>query len=222
MKPHRKKHLSVSDSGFTIIELVAVLVLSTVVMAGTYITISTFLLKFQQLQRISILNREAFECMQVLKHGITVEVANSTHFMGIVNADEAELSGNYSSGGRSEIVLKPPSFHSLYSDNDYINIFLKDGYIGYKKNVYNSAYTPVKEQYIFPKNGNSRNQLIEVTNLIFSNADPYPDINPDTGESELKIIKVLLEARIEISRDKNNNSVWHNVNYETYMAIGKM
>lgn len=224
MKIHkiRKKHLSLSDHGFTIIELVAVLVLSTVVMAGSYLTISTFLLKFQQLQRISSLNREAFECMQILKHGITVDVANTTHFMGIANADEANLSGNYSNGGRSEISLKPPSFHSLYSENDYINIFAKDGYVGYKKNVYNSAYTPNKEQYIFPRNGNSRNQLMEVTKLVFNNADPVPDINPDSGMPELKIIKVLLEARVEISRDDNNDPVWHNVSYETYMAIGKM
>lgn len=203
------------DHGYSIVELMAVVVLSSLVFIGAYIAISTFFLKFQQIQRISVLNREAYECMQILKNGVTVNVNNDMHFMGIANCDSATLQGNYvGSGGRSEIRLKPPSFHSLNSGADYIEISLNKGYVVYDKNIYSSTYTQTRDQYIFPKLKNNKNRLIEVTNLVFSNADPE--------SLELKIIRVELEARIEISRDKNDNPVWYYVNYETLMAIGKM
>ena len=215
LHPNRIKKSLRKDHGYSIVELMAVVVLSTIVFIGAYIAISTFFLKFQQIQRISVLNREAYECKQILKNGITVEVYDDTHFMGITNCDSATLQGNYvGSGGRSEILLKPPSFHSLNSESDFIEISLNRGYVVYDKNVYGSSYTQTRDQYIFPKLKNNRHRLIEVTNLVFRNADPE--------SLELKIVKVELEARIEISRDKDDNPEWYYVNYETLIAIGKM
>lgn len=210
----KNKKIKLRDNGFTMIELVAVLTLTAVVFIGASIAISTFLLKFQELQRISVLNREAFNCMQVIKHGINVEVGTQTQFMGVINADEVELGGNYVEGGRTSLFIKPPEGHSEYSVNDEIKIFLSDGYVRYDSYVYGSPNSSSKENYIFPKRTKSKNRLMEVTSLIFRNGNPLAE--------NVKIVKVELEARVEISRNKNNNRNYHTVRYETFMAIGKM
>lgn len=206
--------IRIKDNGFSMVELMAVLVISTVIFLGATLAISTFFLKFQELQRISVLNREAFNCMQVIKHGVTVGIGGKTQFMGVVNADEAELSGNYAEGGRTALLLKPPTSHSEYSAHDEIKIFLADGHVRYEQYVFGSEGTSSRDRFIFPKRASGKNQIMEVTKLVFRNG------NPDA--KNMKIVKVELEARVEISRGDKAKRNYHTVRYETFMAIGKM
>lgn len=209
------KKIRFRDDGFSIIELMAVLMISTVIFLGATIAVSTFLLKFQELQRISVLNREAFNCLQVIKHGVTVEIGGKTQFMGVTNANEAELSGNFiDGGGRTALILKPPVSHSDYSSHDEIKIYTSDGYVRYDQYVFGAEHTISRERYIFPKLVSSKNRIMEVTKLTFRN------INPTANT--LKVVKVELEARIEISRAEKGKRNYHTVRYETLMAIGKM
>lgn len=209
------KKIRFRDDGFSLLELIAVLMISTVIFLGASIAVSTFLLKFQELQRISVLNREAFNCLQVIKHGVTVEIGGQTQFMGVINADEAELSGNFvDGGGRTALLLKPPVSHSEYSTHDEIKIFVSDGYVRYEQFVFGASGTTSDERYIFPKRVSNKNKIMEVTKLTFRNGNPIAQT--------LKVVKVELEARIEISRAEKGKRNYHTVRYETYMAIGKM
>ncbi|MFA7056492.1 MAG: prepilin-type N-terminal cleavage/methylation domain-containing protein [Candidatus Cloacimonadales bacterium] len=211
---HSTNKSRIKDSGYSMIELMAVLVISTIIFLGATLAISTFFLKFQELQRISVLNREAFNCMQVIKHGVTVGIGGKTQFMGVINADEAELTGNYVEGGRTALLLKPPTSHSEYSAHDQIKIFLSEGHVRYEQYVFGSEGTTSRERYIFPKRVNTKNQIMEVTKLVFRNGNPTAN--------NIKIVKVELEARVEISRTNKTTRNYHTVRYETFMAIGKM
>ncbi|OQY37810.1 MAG: hypothetical protein B6226_04615 [Candidatus Cloacimonetes bacterium 4572_65] len=212
MKANNRKERkgTLNDKGFSLLELTAVLALFTIIFIGATLTISTFLIKFKELEKVSRLNAEAFNCIQVLKHGIHVQMPNEIQFMGIVNANDVELTGNYSNGGRSAIILKPPANSGDFSVNDQIKFYFSDGYVRYDKIVYGSEGTGSRDNYIFPKFVRGRNQDIEVTKLVF-----YPG-NPISVDI-IKIVKVELEARIEIIENK-----YHYVKYETYIGIGKM
>lgn len=212
MKTQIKKEnvKALNDKGFTLIELVAVLTLISIVFIGATLTISTFLLKFGELQKKSRLQSEAFQCMQVLKHGIKVGMTNEVQLMGIVNANEVEFTGNYQGGGRTGIILVPPGNSGDLSANDQIKFYLDDGYVRYTKIVYGSNSEPTRNNYIFPTKVSGRNQDIEVTKLLFSPGNPE-------STTIFKVVKVEIEARVEIVEDK-----YHYVNYETYITIGKV
>ncbi len=208
----RKKNVKTfNDKGFTLVELVSVLAIMTVVFVGATLTISTFLLKYQELQKVSRLQTEAFRAMQVLKHGIKVNMPTEVQLMGIGNANSIEFTGNYAEGiARTGIIIKPPANSGDLSVNDEIKFYLDDGFIRYTQNVYGSSTSSNRDNYIFPDKVKRKNQDIEVTKLLFSPGNPF-------ATTVFKIVKVELEARVELFEDK-----YHYVNYETYMAIGKM
>lgn len=205
-----KKYKIFSNSGFALTELMATVLLTSIVFIGASLTLHAFFTKFSELQKISELNREAFRCIQVLKHGIKLEYEEKTQLLGIVNANEIELSGNYTGAGRSGIIVYPPIENDLSATANTVEYYYSNGYVRYRTQVLGAMNSSSSSNYIFPSKTRKGKQDIEVTSLMFSHGDPE-------YIGDCKIVKVRLEARVKLSPSK-----YHYADYETYIAIGKM
>ncbi len=227
MIDYNKKRL---DSGFTILELMATLTISTIVFLVAAVVLTTWGLRFQQLSRISKLNGEAYDCMLAIKHGkAIVEDDGSKHqFIGLMNASSMGFTGNsvtyYTENGNyvsgfSGITFKPPKNHSTLGENDEVTITLSQGFVTYNANVYGIDQADSRNVRLFPEDINNRNRNIYVESLVFAPISETYD--PDN----LDIVRVILKAKIFLSEDTDDlYGAYPNpysVEYETFIAIDK-
>ncbi len=218
------------DSGFTILELMATLTISTVVFLTAAIVLSTWGIRFQQLSRIAKLNEQAYNCMLTIKHGLAIEEDNGLkhQFIGIMNASSMGFAGNgvtyYSSNGNyvsgySGIKFKPPKNHSTFGENDEVYITLNQGYVTYNAEVYGINQNDSRNVRIFPEDVKNKNRNIYVESLVFA---PISDnYDPD----DLEIVRVILKAKVYLSEEIDDMfGAYPNpysVEYETFIAIDR-
>jgi len=195
-----------SQAGFTITELMVVIAISGFLMAAAAIGFSTFFSKFEEMNRIMELQRDAFNCMQTIKNGIPIGSGAGLKFQGIATADSVKFPGNLSSNSESIILYPPPS--SYLHLNDFIRIYREGRYV--RATYLDGTVSPPSPLYLFPKP--SRGVYPEVTKLRFSQA------NTDIGLT--RVVNVELEARVLLKKDHNYyKNVYKTVKYATRMTL---
>lgn len=219
------------DSGFSIIELTAVMAISTVIFGAVYFILSFWSLRFEQLSKIADLNEKAYDCIMTLKHGMVVEEDNGGgyQFLGLTNANRLSLSGNVGTiqteagdylSGTSGIFFKPPKNHSIQSVQDSVVISLnRRGFIEFNAFVFGIDNYQARNVRVFPRDENDE---IFVDKLVFSNVpDPYAPTA--INNHYIDIVRVYLKAGIRLS--KGDNELFnpypdpYYVEYETFIAI---
>jgi prepilin-type N-terminal cleavage/methylation domain-containing protein len=218
------------DSGFTLLELLATIAISTLVFLTAAIVLSMWGIRFQQLSRIAKLHDQAYDCIQTIKHGkiITEDSGIKSQFIGVINASSMSAYGNsityYSQSGEyvsgfSGLKFKPPTNHSAFGTNDEVTISLRQGFVTLNADVYGLSDNASHNVKLFPEDVKSKNRNIYVESLVFAPLSNSAD--PD----DLEIVRVILKAKIELS-DGNSElySAYPNpytVEYETFIAIDK-
>jgi len=200
----RNMKLLRSQAGFTITELLVVIIITGGLFAIAAAGFSTFFVKFEELSKTIELQRDAFNCLQTIKSGIKIGSGANLRFSGIATADSVQFVGLNASTS-SRIILYPPTTDITHS-NDYIQIYLEGEAVRYK--YLDGSFQP-PPGFIFPLQSRSKTF---VTKLQFSKTN--------SSDAIIKVVTVLLEAKAEIGKDPlTGEAKWKYVSYTTRMAI---
>jgi prepilin-type N-terminal cleavage/methylation domain-containing protein len=192
-----------NQAGFTITELMVVIVISGFLMAVAAVGFSTFFAKFEELNQVSELQKGAFDCLMQIQGGIPMGQGQSFKKAGVNNMKTVTFVGSSAFATSSTSIILSPNFSSPEHINDYIRIFHDGKYV--RATYLDGSLQPSAPLYLFPKP--SRNNKIEVTKLMFSKAN----------NSEIaKVVKVELEARLKLGNNK-----YRYIKYTTRMAVDK-
>jgi len=110
-----------SQTGFTITEIMVVIVISGFLMAVAATGFSSFFSKFNEMTKTMELQRDAFNCLQTIKNGIPIGSGAGLRFQGIATSDSVLFEGTNATSGKS-IRLYPPVTDYTHQ-NDFIRIF---------------------------------------------------------------------------------------------------
>jgi len=181
-------------------ELIAVIAISGFLMAAAATGFSAFFAKFNDLSKKIEIQRDAFNCLQMIKNGIQIGKGTNLKFQGIATADSIVFQSS-NMAYSEEIILYPPASDNLHI-NDFIRVWLQKPYIRYT--YLDGQFQPASPEYLFPARG--KGDEIQVTKLVFSKAN--------LDGTVAKVVKVDLEARVKL-RPK----VYKYVSYSTRMAL---
>lgn len=206
-----KKLLS-NQQGFTLIEVISVLVISTLLILVAAVGLSVFFGKYQELNAYVELQKDAVEFLNYLKNGYNVGSGSSIQFNGITNATAMEITGRTEDAGKGNgIKLTPPRREEF--PNDFIHFYLYEGVIR-ANYMYNGVQvnTPA---YIFPKR--AMRDKVKIESFKIGDANAYNAIFPYKPTEKLCVVTVELKAKVII-----NKNTTRRVNFKTVMAMKNM
>lgn len=196
-----------SQAGFTITELMVVIVISGFLMAVAAVGFSTFFAKFAEMNQVSDLQQGAFQCLMRIKGGIFIPSkldlsASSADWKksGVNTNKSVTFVGSSTTSSSSTIILNP-ELSSPEHAGDYVKFFYDGKYV--RATYLDGTLQPSSPLYLYPRN--TRSNKIEVTKLLFSKANDG-DIT--------KVLKVELEARLKLGDKK-----YRYIKYATLMYL---
>lgn len=195
------KRILSSQRGFTITEIMVVIAISGFLMAVAATGFSTFFAKFNEMSKVSELQRGAFSCLMTIKNGIPIGTGSNIKWSGVNSATSVTFVGTTGMATSSNSILLQPGATNQEHVNDYVKFFYDGKYV--RATYLDGVLMPSSPQYLFPKP--SRNNDIVVTKLLFTKADT---------SLETKVLKVDLEARVTLKK-----GVYRYVKYSTRMAL---
>ncbi len=188
-----------SQSGYTIIELTTVMLISGFLLASAAAGFSIFFSKFTELSRWVDLQKSAFETLQTIKSGMLVGTGNDVAFYGVVTSERLEFEASGIGIGSQKLICHQPETSEVYKYNR-IEFFF-DG------SAIKTRYThgPVNSQLVdlFPKG--RQKDIMKVDKFTMSQHNQG---------SDLKAVKIALSASVQTGKDR-----FRYVNYSTIMAI---
>ena len=114
-----------SQRGVTLVEVIVVMLISTMLIMVAALGIGVFFRKFKELSAWAELQKDGWECLNTIKNGISVGTANDMEFIGVANAVEIKLMntiGNTSSG----VEITTPSNSTNYPPDGRIFTFTRE------------------------------------------------------------------------------------------------
>lgn len=188
------------QQGFTVIELMSVLAISTILILVSAVGLSAFFTKNRELNTWVAIQKDALNCLNTIKIGVPVGNDRETSFYGVANAKRLELTGNSSSTDPAEGVICYPPIANISQASDRANYYF-DGRAVRVNYVY-KGYSPPTPQYLFPEEGKLDDY--EVTSFKIFKENP--------GE-EIYLISVELSARVMI-----RSGVYKSLTFKTIMG----
>jgi type II secretory pathway pseudopilin PulG len=204
------------NNGITLIELIVVLIISTVLIMVSAIGVSVFYRRYKVVSDYTSLQTQAMAALQTIRNGHGF--GRGEEFYGVANARSLQiLGGTDVFGGGSGIRILPPAARD-YQANDWVEFYL-DGTAIRMNYVYNGVQVDTP-QYIFP----TRDQLdkIQVTRFEVYDANGTGSILPIESlsvEDRPALLRVELDARVKI-RDgiHPKPDEYKTISYSTYMV----
>lgn len=201
------------NSGSTLIELITVMVISTLLIMASAAAISTFYRRYKFINEFVDLQKGAMEALMIIRNGYAMN--RGEQFYGVANAKKCEIVGTSEQWGAGNgIKIYPPSKTDLQG-NDWIT-FYRDGKSLRVNYMYNGVQVD-SPQYLFPPR-----QLwdrMEVTKFIVSDANSTGGLLPVTDDNKNTIFRVELEARVKVKDAEQANEIeYKSVSYKTYMV----
>lgn len=205
------KRMVFSPKGFTLIEMLVVLIISTLLIVISAIGLSVFFRKYQELNAFIELEKDTAEFLNYLENGYYVGSGSNIQFNGVASARELILEGSSFGQEASGIRIIPPL--SDKHPNDFIRYYLQGGVIRFDYQHMGVGATSIG--YLFPK----RNQMDKIKVLSFkvSDANANNAIFVYERNEKICVINVEIEARIEVTEDN-----YRTVNFKTTMAMKNM
>ncbi|HPH72381.1 MAG TPA: type II secretion system protein [Candidatus Cloacimonas sp.] len=202
-----------NEKGFTLVETIAVIVMSSILILTAALGIGLFFKKYQELNAYVDLQADMAEFLNVLKYGHHIGSRSSDiEFLGVTSAKELKLINMTTIPGISKgIEIKPP-ISDLYP-NDFVRYYLHDGYI--KMDYRNRGTDSPSPTILFPEKGKKDKVIIE--DFLISDANANDAIFVYKPEEKLCIINVDFKAKIKISQNQ-----YKSVHYKTVMAMKNM
>ena len=216
-----------NQKGFTLIEVISVVLISTILIAVSFAGIMAFFKSYNQINSYLDMQQGMMECMQMIRYGLRMPVRNANLetlenynprrgvFWGVTNAKTIEIL-NYNTFLQFGDGLKitPSYLEAVSQGNDHLRFYLDRGAIR-ATYVYkgSSSSSPL---YIFPREKDK--DKIEVTAFKISNENKgaYFRLLED---DPISLIGVEIEARVLIKDDPvPYKREYRTVNYKTTIA----
>lgn len=207
------KRLIKTNSGFTLVELIAVMVISTLLIVIAGVGLSVFFAKYQELNAYVELQKDAVEFLNILKNGYNVGHGNSIQFNGVASARKLEITGRTNENGKGNGIKITPPTTEMYARIDMVHFYLYEGVI--RVNYINQGIQVNTPAYIFPKR--AERDRVTIEDFKVSDANVNEDIYVPKEDEPLCVLKVELKAKVKVSEGK-----YRHVNFSTIMAMKNM
>ncbi|HOH98628.1 MAG TPA: prepilin-type N-terminal cleavage/methylation domain-containing protein [Candidatus Cloacimonadota bacterium] len=204
-----------SEAGFSLIELISVMAISTVLILVSASAISVFFNKYKEINAFVRLQTEAVRCLDVLRNGYTVGSGQFQQFYGVSNAKFVEITGRADEAGKGTGIKILPPISNDYQKNDFMHIYLDNKAI--RVNYTFNGVQVDSPRYLFP----SREELgdYEVTKFTIGNANQYGQISPLSLGTETTLLEVEIEARALLKKGPMpNQNKYKTVNFRTLIV----
>jgi len=204
------------NNGITLIELITVLVISTVLILVSALGVSVFYRRYKIVSDFTELQAQGMACLQTIRNGYGFN--RGEEFYGVANARRLEITGGSDQwGSGSGIKILPPAARD-YQANDWVEFYL-DGTAIRMNYVYNGIQVDTP-QYIFPKR--DEQDKIQVTRFQVSDANAGSAILPVDSLDEASrpaLLLVELDARVKIRDGVHPEpNEYKTISYSTYMV----
>lgn len=201
-----------NQAGFTLVEMISVLVISTLLIVVAGVGLSVFFGKYQELNAYVELQKDATEFLSYIKNGYAVGAGNNIQFNGVVNARGLEITGRTNEAGKGNGIKIIPPLREEYP-NDFMHFYLREGVIR-ADYMFNGVQvnTPA---YIFPKR--ALKDKVKITEFKIGDANAYNALFLYKPDEKLCVVTVELKAKVEITPKK-----FRNVSFSTVMAMKNM
>lgn len=204
-----------NERGITLIEVITVLLISTILIMVSGMAISVFFRRYKVINDYLELQKGAMECLETIRSGYSMN--RGEQFYGVANAKTIEITGvsdTWNAG--SGIKVYPPTYAD-FQLNDMVHFYLEDGTI--KVNYIYNGVQVSSAQNLFPSR--EMRDKMQVTRFSVANANGTGGILSlsDVVDTDLRILEVELEARVRVKDAPLPNQVeYKTINYRTYMV----
>ncbi|MCB5271454.1 MAG: type II secretion system GspH family protein [Candidatus Cloacimonetes bacterium] len=202
------------NDGLSLIELIAVLAMSTILILISAVGVSVFYKRYKITSDFIALQTEAMNCLQTIRNGYGFN--RGEEFYGVANAKELEIIGTVWGVGTG-VRITPPS-SKPQQRSDWVSFYLEDGVIRMDY-MYNGIGLN-SPKYIFP--AREDRDKIQVTRFVVSDGNSQGDIlSLDTFQpKDLPILlRVELDARVVIRKGvRPAPDEYKTISYSTYMV----
>lgn len=205
-----------NERGFTLIELIAVMVISVVLILISATVLSTFYRRYKSLNDMLELQKGAMKCLSVIKNGYPMN--RGEQFYGVTNAKTLEITGRGGSWNSGTGIKVTPPQYTDAQRNDMVHFYLEDNAIKVKY-IYNGVEVNAA-QYLFPER--SDRERTKVTRFEVINANQAGQLIPlnDIVDTDLHIIEVILEAQVLVRNNPlASKREYKKVDYRTFMVM---
>lgn len=198
--------------GFSLIELISVLLISSMLIVIAGVGLSVFFSKYQEINAYVELQKDAMEFLNYLKNGYTVGSGSYTQFNGVASAKALEITGRSDEAGKGNGIKITPPFREEFP-HDFMHFYLHEGVI--RANYMYNGVQVNYPLYLFPKRAEADRVTIETFKVGDANANnalfQYKTNEP------MCIVNVELKARVKTAKDR-----FRVVHFQTVMAMKNM
>lgn len=182
-----KKPILGKQRGVSLVEVIVVMLISTMLIVIAGLGIGAFFRKYKELNAWAELQKDALECLDLIKNGVAVGSGNNIEYYGVTNAMKLQLTNTTSSTSNS-IKITPPSPQGLET-TDYAHFYLYDGVV--RCTYVHHGIQAASPLYVFPKRENMDRMTVDKFEITKINE-----------ENDLLAIRVELFARVETGTDQ--------------------
>lgn len=195
---NHQKNILTRQRGVTLIEILVVIIISSMLIVIAALGIGAFFRKYKELSAWSVLQQEGLDCLNTIKNGIGVGNVPDVEYYGVINALKLQLTNTTTTTAQG-LKITPPTEAGLETP-DYAHFYFYDGAI--RCRYVHHGIQAASPLYIFPKQeslGKIKVEKFQVTK-----------VNP---ENDVLAVRVELKARIETRKDE-----YKYINYKTIMV----
>lgn len=198
------------NRGFTLLEVISAILLSTLLIGMAAVAIFTFYTKFNELSLYSRLQQDAFHAVENMKYGYPVELGHQEYyFYGIANARSVTLPETGGELGTSHAIRINPGVDEDLAADGY-NPWVQYYFDRYERRIMVRGLVGPRppgrsiDTQLFPPRGSDH---LEVMDLSFTTL---------TGIENIRVVELSMTARVVISDDRARY-----VTYRTRVALGR-
>ncbi|MBN2829219.1 MAG: hypothetical protein JXR56_02735 [Candidatus Cloacimonetes bacterium] len=178
-----------SESGFTIVEVLASIGLSVIVVLGAVLALIAFFNKFDEYQARTYVYQDAFNALNQIKFGVKIGSEFDPYFYGVSSSTSIVITrGSTNSSGSGVMVF--PSIE-VGGSNDFSEYYFHQGQI--KATYQYQSVAPPAPIIIFPRKYEDR---ITVTDFTVTKVNTSE--LPQCVEIELKAVLMVKDKEIPI------------------------
>jgi prepilin-type N-terminal cleavage/methylation domain-containing protein len=201
-----------SNKGFSLIELISVVLISSMLIVIAGVGLSVFFAKYQEINAFVELQKDGMEFLNYLKNGYNVGSGAYIQFNGVTSARALEITGRSDEPGKGTgLKITPPLKEEF--PNDFIHYYLSNGVI--RANYMYNGVQVNQPIFLFPKRGEQGRVTIE--SFKVSDANAYNEVFISKLNEPVCVVNVELKARVETAKKK-----YRYVHYKTTMAMKNM
>ena len=170
------------QGGVTLVEVIVVMTISTVLILIAALGIGSFFRKYRELSAWAELQKDAIECLNLIKNGVPVGSGNDMEYYGVANALQLRLTNTTTNTG-SGIRITPPTSQGLDTP-DFAHFYLYDGVV--RCTYVHRGIQVASPLYVFPKQEDLEKVIVDKFKITKVNQ-----------ERDVIAVQVDLHARIK-------------------------